>query len=211
MSQSEQIIEIFKSRTNLLKQLKEQGYNVEDYEGSNIAEVNSMFIEKQLDMLVTNKKKKQKTYVKYHLESGKSKSLRINHIQECIDDLMGAENILEKKDNIIIIIKDEPNESLIKSVKNIWEQQGVFVILYYIKRLQFNLLEHELVPKHTILTETEAKEFREKYNIKDDTQLPDISRFGPVALAIGMRPGDICRIERPSKTSIKSLFYRICS
>lgn len=211
MSQSEQIIEIFKSRTNLLKQLKEQGYNVEDYEGSNIAEVNSMFIEKQLDMLVTNKKKNQKTYVKYHLESGKSKSLRINHIQECIDDLMGAENILEKKDNIIIIIKDEPNESLIKSVKNIWEQQGVFVILYFIKRLQFNLLEHELVPKHSILTETEAKEFREKYNIKDNTQLPDISRFGPVALAIGMRPGDICRIERPSKTSIKSLFYRICS
>ena len=209
MSQSEQIIEIFKSRTNLLKQLKEQGYNVEDYEGSNIAEINSMFMEKQLDMLVS--KKNQKTYVKYHLESGKSKSLRINHIQECIDDLIGAENILDKKDNIIIIIKDEPNESLIKSVKNIWEQQGVFVILYFIKRLQFNLLEHDLVPKHTILTDTEAKEFREKYNIKHDTQLPDISRFSPVSLAIGMRPGDICRIERPSKTSIKSLFYRICS
>ena len=100
---------------------------------------------------------------------------------------------------------------MIKSVKNIWEQQGVFVILYYIKRLQFNLLEHELVPKHTILTETEAKEFREKYNIKDDTQLPDISRFGPVALAIGMRPGDICRIERPSKTSLNRCFYGICS
>ena len=105
MSQSEQIIEIFKSRTNLLKQLKEQGYNVEDYEGSNIAEVNSMFIEKQLDMLVTNKKKNQKTYIKYHLESGKSKSLRSNHIQECIDDLMGAENILEKKIILLLLLK----------------------------------------------------------------------------------------------------------
>ena len=210
MSQSEKIIEVFKARTNILKQLKTQGYNVEDYEGSNISEVNSMFIEKQLDMLVTNPKTQQRTYVKYHLESGKSKSLRNNHIQDCIDDLFN-EDILEKKDNIIIIIKDEPNESLIKSVKNIWEQQGVFVILYYIKRLQFNLLEHELVPRHTILSNTEVKEFKEKFNIKDDRQMPDISRFSPVALAIGLRPGDICKIERPSKTSIKTLFYRICS
>ena len=210
MSQSEKIIEVFKARTNILKQLKTQGYNVEDYEGSNISEVNSMFIEKQLDMLVTNPKTQQRTYVKYHLESGKSKSLRNNHIQDCIDDLFN-EDILEKKDNIIIIIKDEPNESLIKSVKNIWEQQGVFVILYYIKRLQFNLLEHELVPRHTILSNTEVKEFKEKFNIKDDRQMPDISRFSPVALAIGLRPGDICKIERPSKTSIKTLFDRICS
>jgi len=210
MSQSEKIIEVFKARTNILKQLKTQGYNVEDYEGSNISEVNSMFIEKQLDMLVTNPKTQQRTYVKYHLESGKSKSLRNNHIQDCIDDLFN-EDILEKKDNIIIIIKDEPNESLIKSVKNIWEQQGVFVILYYIKRLQFNLLEHELVPRHTILSHSEVKEFKEKFNIKDDKQMPDISRFSPVALAIGLRPGDICKIERPSKTSIKTLFYRICS
>uniref|UniRef100_A0A6C0C0B0 RNA polymerase subunit H/Rpb5 C-terminal domain-containing protein n=1 Tax=viral metagenome TaxID=1070528 RepID=A0A6C0C0B0_9ZZZZ len=211
MAQSNQIIEIFKARENLLKQLSSQGFDVEDYEGSNINEVNLMFLEKQMDMLVTNPKTKQKTYVKYHLEKGKSKSLRVANIQDFIEDLFHLENILERKDNLIIITKDEPNESLIKSVKNIWEQQNVYIILYNIKRLQFNILDHELVPRHTILSEEDAKKMREKYNIERDSQIPDISRFGPVTLAIGMRPGDICEVERPSRTSIKTMFYRICS
>ena len=87
MAQSNQIIEIFKARGNLLKQLSRQGFNVEDYEGSNINEVNLMFLEKQMDMLVTNPKTSQKTYVKYHLEKGKSKSLRVANIQDFIEDL----------------------------------------------------------------------------------------------------------------------------
>jgi DNA-directed RNA polymerase subunit H (RpoH/RPB5) len=39
---------------------------------------------------------------------------------------------------------------------------------------------------------------------------PDISRFDPVARAIGIRPGDVCHIIRPSKTAIEADYYRIC-
>ena len=49
-----------------------------------------------------------------------------------------------------------------------------------------------------------------KYNITDKVQFPDISRFDPVARAIGLRPGQLCHIIRPSKTSIKANYYRIC-
>jgi len=41
--------------------------------------------------------------------------------------------------------------------------------------------------------------------------LPDISRFGPVAQAICIRPGEICKIQRSSRSAITSDFYRICS
>ena len=40
--------------------------------------------------------------------------------------------------------------------------------------------------------------------------IPEISRFDPVALALLMRPKQICKIIRSSKTSITSDFYRIC-
>jgi len=50
-----------------------------------------------------------------------------------------------------------------------------------------------------------------KYNIMDKSQMPDISRFDPVALSIGLRPNEICKIIRTSKTSIQSIYYRICS
>ena len=157
-------------------------------------------------MLVSNDIKTKKVYVKYHLV----KNLRLNNIQEYIDDLFNLESILTPVDNLVIVIKSEPNESLIKAVQNIWEQQNIFVILYNVNRLQFNILDHSLVPPHRVLSKEEGDEIRKKFNIKTDKQIPTISRFSPVSLAIGIRPGDICEIIRPSKTAVNSLFYRIC-
>ena len=50
-----------------------------------------------------------------------------------------------------------------------------------------------------------------RYNITQKMNFPDISRFDPVARAIGIRPGDVCHITRPSKTAIEADYYRICS
>jgi DNA-directed RNA polymerase subunit H (RpoH/RPB5) len=50
----------------------------------------------------------------------------------------------------------------------------------------------------------------EKYNIKNKSLFPYISRFDPVARVIGLRPGQVCHIVRPSKTSIKANYYRVC-
>ena len=50
-----------------------------------------------------------------------------------------------------------------------------------------------------------------KYNFLNDSHIPANSRFSPVSQVIGIRPGQICRIQRPSKTSITTNFYRICS
>ena len=207
MAQSGQIVQIFKSRVNMLDILKSQDYNVEDYEGSSIHEVHSMFQAKQMDMLVSNNGGTKKAYIKYHL----AKSLRPNNIYEYIDDLYNLEEVLTNADDLIIIMKDDPNETIHKTLKNIWEQDGVFIIIFSIQRLQFNILKHALVPPHIVLTSEKAAEIKNKYNIKDNSQLPDISRFSPVAKAIGMRPGDMCEITRPSKTAISTQFYRICS
>lgn len=207
MSHSTHIVKIFKSRNNLLDLLKEQGYNTSDYDSFSINEVNTMYQSKQMDMIVSNETTGKKTYIKYHI----SKNLRHTNIYEYIDDLYNLEEILTKKDDLIIIIKDEPNEPLIKILKNIWEQDEIFIIVFNIDRLQFNILEHNLVPKHRPLTEIEAIEIKNKYNIISNDQIPDISRFSPVAQAIGLRPNQICEIIRPSKTSIFSKFYRICS
>ena len=102
------------------------------------------------------------------------------------------------------------NETLMNLLKHIWEQDGIFIIIQSIKRLQFNLLEHSLVPPHRILTNDEKVAIQQKYNIMNDEQFPDISRFDPVAHVIGIRPGEVCEIIRPSKTAIQTNYYRIC-
>ena len=207
MAQSGQIAKIFKSRVNMLEILESQGYNVADYEGSSIHEVHSMFQAQQMDMLVSKHDGTKKAYIKYHL----AKSLRPNNLYEYIDDLYNLDEVLTNSDDLIIIMKDDPNETILKTLRNIWEQDGTFITIFSMQRLQFNILNHSLVPPHIVLTPDETNELKIKYNIKDDSQLPDISRFSPVAQAIGIRPGDICKIIRPSKTAISTPFYRICS
>ena len=206
---SADIIKLYKSRINILDLLKQQGHDISEYKDFGINEIHSMYKHKQMDMLIENKTTGGKTYIKYHYPN----NLRQSNIQNFIDDLFVYESILEKNDNdqLLVIIKDEPNEPLLKILKNFWAQQNIFINVFNIERLQFNILSHVLVPKHRALTKQEANEVRLKYNITDDSQFPDISRFSPPAQAIGLRPGQLCEIIRNSKTSITSKFYRICS
>ena len=78
------------------------------------------------------------------------------------------------------------------------------------KSLQYNILEHEYVPDHRILSAIDVAKIKQLYNITNDSQFPEISRYDPVAQVIGIRPGQICEITRPSKTAISSKYYRIC-
>ncbi len=207
MAQSSYIEEVYKSRKNLLEILNEQGYDISAHNNPSMIEVNAMVVNKQLDMLLENKKNGKKCYVRYNL----GKNLRPTNLHGMIEELFHLEEIIDKKDDLIIITSDEPNEPLIKNISNIWEQDGIFISVMNIKRLQFNVLKHELVPKHRILSDEETIEFKKKFGIVNNNQIPDISRFGPVSIAIGIRPGQICEITRSSKTAIKSNFYRICS
>jgi DNA-directed RNA polymerase subunit H (RpoH/RPB5) len=207
MSTNNRILRIYKSRVNILKQLANQGYNVTDYSEFSINEIDTMFSNKQLDMLVTNENTDKKTYVKYYLDA---KQVRPQYLDEIIEDLFQVETILTKEDTLVIIIDGEPNETIISKVNYLYNHDGIFVVIHNISRLQFNLLEHSLVPPIKILTDGEITQLFTKYNLKDKTQLPEISRFDPQALAISLRPGQVCEIERKSVTAMKYAYYRVC-
>ena len=200
---------VYKSRKHILDMLRTQGYNTDQYSGASIHEVHCMFTSKEplLDMSLVQDGSGKKCYIKYHLH----KRIGQNNIYEYIEELFLVDNILKKEDDLIIIVKDEPNEPLQKALRNIWKQEGFFITVISLSRLQFNILEHELVPSHRLLTPSEAEEVKKKYNISKNSEVPDISRFSPVAQIIGLRPGDLCEVKRPSKTGIYTLFYRICS
>ena len=206
------ISSVYKARTTILALMDKQGYNVDDYFNFSINEVNSMKQNNQLDMLLEKKeenpttKRKNKIYIRFYL----TKMIRPANIQEMIDDLFNLEEILTKEDTLFIITKDEMNETIISELKHIWEKDGIFIVIENIKRLQYNILNHSLVPEHTIISDKDVDEVMKKYNIKNKTEFPDISRFDPVARAIGLRPGKVCKIIRPSKTAITTEYYRVC-
>ena len=235
---SKTIARLYNARKNLLDLLMVQGYDVEGYTNFGVNEVNAMYAHKQLDMLVETKlsssssdkskekkeegksKLKKKAYIKFHLE----KMLSAGHINDLVEDLyvLGSggevgglgistnanDTVLTERDMLIIVTKQE-----VKTMNQYLNQlflQGRFIVLLSLDRLQFNILNHQYVPPHTILSKEELDEVMKKYNVADKSQLPDISRYDPVALAIGMRPGDVCKIDRPSKSAIHSTYYRVC-
>ena len=205
MASNKNIINIYQSRKHILEILKTRGFDITTYENFDINEIQILSDKNELDMLVKNNTDK-KVYIKYYV----NKVIKTQNIYSIVDDIFHLENILTKNDDLIIIIKDEPNDTLQTNVKDIWISDNIYVSLINIKRLQFNIIKHTLVPKHEALTFDEINDLKKKFNILNDDQIPDISFFSPISIVMGFRPNDIIKITRKSPTSINSYFYRIC-
>lgn len=209
MSENQIIISVFKSRNNILDILNNRGYNTENYSGFSINEINSLVSNNLLDMMVTNEITNKKVYIKYF---NLDKAIRPNNIHEIVESLFNIEQILNTSDELIIITKDEPNDTLQRMLRSLYDHDNIYINIINIERLQFNILNHSLVPKHTLISDPKEIEIiKNKYNIVNNSEFPTISRFDPVSQVLGIRPGELFEITRSSKTAIISKFYRICS
>lgn len=210
MESSSIVSQVYKARTTLLQQFGDQGFVISNLVESNlvgftVAEVALMLKHSQLDFTVS-KPDGETTYVKFHIE----KALRPPVLLELVDELFNVTERMKKTDTLYIVTNADPNETLVRTMSNIWQKSGIFVCINSLQRLQFNALGHSLVPKHIKLTTEEADAIKQKYSIKRDSQLPQISRFDPIAIILGLRPGQMCHIQRPSRTAIIADSYRIC-
>ena len=204
------ISNIYNSRRVLIDQLTQAGYNTQSYFNFTISEINAMVASKQLDMLLTHLDTDVTAYVRYSIDSKVSETILDNLCTDLFDPTPDTDKpVLSKNDILIVIFQYEINENITNKLKTRWEQFGEYIIPLTITRLQFNVLHHQLVPRHRIMGSVEVDELLRKNHMTFD-QLPKISRFDPVALAICIRPGQVCEIVRSSKTSIQSLYYRIC-
>ena len=198
------ISKIHKSRNIILNILKTRGFDVDDWTGFSINEIQTLYNNKQLDILVESSNKK--IYVKYHLAT----RLGYSHIYEYIDDLFDVEEILKDNDELIIITKDKINQTTKNIVEEIFIKDKKFINIYNLHDYLFNILEHKMVPQHIILSEDDKNKTKIRYNILEDSQFPEISRHDPVAKAIGLRPGELCKIIRSSPTAVETEYYRLC-
>lgn len=74
------------------------------------------------------------------------------------------------------------------------------------KKKQIDVLLHDLVPQHILLTKKETQDLMEKYQITV-IDLPQIFEKDPIAIAIGAKEGDVIKIIRNSRTTVKSVDY----
>lgn len=197
---------LYISRKNLIELLEAQGYNAINYNNFSSNDVHTMAKNGQLDIFMTNDANGQRVYVKYYI----IKDLRPQNIHDLIDEIFVLEELLQKGDQLLVVSKSKSNQTLKNEMEKIWANSSIYVNVLSIQELQFNILKHDMVPQHSKLNETQKKDFLTKYNIYKEERIPEISRFDPVAKAIGLQPSDVCRIIRPSRTAIEGVYYRLC-
>lgn len=71
----------------------------------------------------------------------------------------------------------------------------------------FDVMKHELVPRHEVLSDEDARAVLEKYAVTPD-QLPKVFAHDAVARAIRAKPGQIIKVKRKSPTSGEHVAYR---
>jgi DNA-directed RNA polymerase subunit H (RpoH/RPB5) len=117
-----------------------------------------------------------------------------------------------KSVNYIMIFEElttTDNKYLINFDKILNKINGLLSVFMY-SDLHFNPTKHCLVDKHIKLTESEITELMTKYNIKSKTQLPIILKSDPIAKWLGIKPGDIVKINRYNQNSGLLPYYRAC-
>lgn len=204
---------LFKSRGTICEMLEIRGFNVDKYKNVSINEIEIMLktSEKKttseigsIDMTCVNKIG-SKAYVKYLLVS----KLRSNNFKSLIEEML--ENYLETGDTVIFILKDSINnmDAFNNMLEGFLNLNGVFIQIFSLDNLLFNIMKHELVPKMRILSDDESKLVLKKYSTTPN-QMPQILKSDPSAKFLGVKKGDMCEIIRASETAGHSITYRMC-
>jgi DNA-directed RNA polymerase subunit H (RpoH/RPB5) len=210
------IAEVFRARAVLLGQLAERGFDISDYASAGAEEVAAMYEHDQLSMTLRRPSDGVRARVVFHIY----KALRPPNVAAYIESTFTSEDStdggfeeptteLRAMDELVIVSKLDPNDSLVAALDRAWADDKMYVTIRSLASLQYNVMEHVLVPPTSIVPAAMQSVLMKRYQA-DKPKMPTVSRHDPTSIALGLRPGQFCSIIRPSRTSIVGKYYRLC-
>lgn len=219
MSITYEIIDsLYRSRITLLEHMKEQGYDTEPYEKFSPKEIKEMAEAgaPALQMELKRKEPDPETgvdlcIVMYSLIRIKQKLTGATSVLAKLADQKTTGWPLKSTEFIMVTLEDIPVASNFDTAAaESWNSKKMRLRFFQAAKLINNPLKHVLVPKHEKVPQAEHEALQKSvYALK--SQLPLI-RFheDPIARWIGLVPGDIVKITRPSPSAGETVVYRLC-
>ena len=164
-----------------------------------------------------------KNIIEFHTSSttiifALTRKLRRSILEELKDlasvDIANFTNKYNDKLNVIIVFNNDTISTpiLVQLTKydKMLQKKGGTLQYFHLKNLLFNPTKHQLVPRHIKLSNDEVTEMMDKYLIRGKIQLPFILHNDPIAKWLGLKQGDVIKIERYNENSGLAYYYRVC-
>jgi DNA-directed RNA polymerase subunit H (RpoH/RPB5) len=209
---------IIRSRNTLLDILDERGYDVSKYRYIAPDQILTLAEghPRALDIIVPKKADGpapcERAVVVYQIQDRMRTKMGMfaAKLYEKAPDAMGA-NLVKPTDDVIVILNEPYNDIFDKTSLQLWQTQRSRLVFFHIKQVVVHPGRHMLVPPHRKLSAEEAADILERYHVSAKTQLPLIKHHDIQARVLGLVPGDIVEVLRPSPTSGILKVYRICA
>jgi DNA-directed RNA polymerase subunit H (RpoH/RPB5) len=209
---------LFQSRKTLLTILENRGYNTKPYEKFGPIEIAAMAAASigsagtgafRMDLVKTEKGAGiTECRVEYSLNRIKNK---ISGFLEALTEEGNDAAVNPATTELVVVLLEPIVEAFHVAALSIFASKNLRVNFFQAHTIVNNPTEHVLVPKHELLPAAEHTKFMQKNRIKSKTQLPLIKfHEDMIARIMGLLPGDIVKITRPSPSAGEYISYRVC-
>uniref|UniRef100_A0A6C0JZZ7 RNA polymerase subunit H/Rpb5 C-terminal domain-containing protein n=1 Tax=viral metagenome TaxID=1070528 RepID=A0A6C0JZZ7_9ZZZZ len=213
---------LYRSRQTLLEIQRKKGYNTKPYDKFGPFEVEKMSAgdkENALGMVLKREIPEgvdvpATCYIEYALP--KVKNRLAGYVPKLIDAIKEEyaaknENFNPMRTEIIVLTMESIGDTFHNSAQTIYNTLKMRISFFDARTLVSNPMDHMLVPKHEVVPDSEHAELLKKYNMKSKINLPMIKFHEDIiGRIIGLVPGSIVKITRPSPQAGEYTIYRVC-
>lgn len=188
----------------LVKMLQRRGYTMPaEVEARTQADVEAMYAASSAPCLNFTAHRSGTPLMVMFLNDEHASKLGLAPIRDLVTD-MASKHCAEA----LLVVHDGLTAPAASMVRELETKSSVTLTTFLADTLLYDIWEHAAVPRHTLLTPAEKDDLLRSLKCTAD-QLPRIMRDDPMARYMGLRVGDVVRIDRPSVTVGMDVYYRV--
>jgi len=211
---------LIRSRSTILDLLHERGYNTEPYRklvGSDLMKLMGNPGALRMDVSHSQNSEK-KAVVEYTFANIKSNLAQGKYVKDILNESSDSDALSgvnpETTEVLIIYMPKNISEDTLpydKAALEAWTTHKLRIQFFPMTRLVNNPLKHMLQPAFEVVPPENHDELLKSNYARSKTQFPLIRyHHDMVARCLGLIPGDIVKITRPSYSAGEYVSYRTC-